>query len=140
VRANATKTASTRIVEIVTRFKDDDYALAYVQKSFLSETGHLKVFELKCPSGPDFSGRWDEKPSALDIDVLGVDRAARTSFKNSRDGSSGHHTIQVTADAWKFAVNIIYRGRRIFEGTVHIALDQERAFKSGLKMGGSFTC
>jgi len=135
------KVASVRKWSSETIFIADGYSLTFPDKSFIGATGHLVVFELRSASAelPHFEGRWDQKESALDIDVRGVSKAEQRRFKNSECKSSGHHTVRDTKNGWMYALDVAYRGEKVFVGTVGVALDHEASFKASVTFSATFT-
>ena len=117
------KAVESRQIAITRSFIDADYSLEYEPTATISDTGLLVPFELKPLSGsPGFRGRWDEKASTLDIDILGVSSLEVVRFKHSEHGSQGHHAKAVPEDSRNYPVNISYRGRKIFTGEVQLGL------------------
>jgi hypothetical protein len=116
----------------------DDYKLDFPEKSFLTDTGLLVVFELKSSDGPNFQARWDDADYALDFDVLGVPKAQQRRFKHSEDGSSGHHSVLLPLDGERiYHANIVYKGKPIYEGMVSINLDYSATARCDIRLGGS---
>jgi hypothetical protein len=135
---NIGRVASVRRRDVETISIDNDYTLTFPDKSFLTETGHLIIFELKRESnGPDFQARWDDKRSAIDIDVVGVSKAQQRRFQKSEEGLDGHHSTDVSKDERKYHINIVYGAKKIFEGMVSINLDFELTARCDIRIGGS---
>lgn len=88
----------------------------------LSDTGRLRILEFVRRDGqpPSFSARWDIKDDALDIDIHGVAPPVHTSFKEGKDGYSGHWTEKATttnAGPRAFAIKIETPDGLVFAGT-----------------------
>jgi hypothetical protein len=133
------KVASVRKRDVKTIFIDD-YELMFPEKSFLTETGHLVVFELKRPDGPEFQARWDDRAYSIDFDVVGVgvSEDQKLRFKHSEHGCSGHHSILVPeAGGRTYHVKIVYKGNKVYEGMVSINLDYSGTAKGHFRLGGS---
>ncbi len=104
----------------------DGYTFTFPDTVFLSGTGHLVIFDIQTPGGPNFRGRWDDKAFALDIDVEDVSKIQKLRFRRSEEGSGGHHAeIVLTDGERKYHANIVFKGKRIFEGTICINFDYE---------------
>lgn len=60
----------------------------------ISRTGWLKVFDIvpKVAGLPVFSGRWQQNPPAVDIDICNVSDEQARDFKREVGGYRGHHT------------------------------------------------
>jgi hypothetical protein len=64
-------------------YLDGDYSLRWRSKQTVGETGGWELFTIKHVAGyPMFKGRWDEKDTAVDVDLLETSSANRS--KNSK--------------------------------------------------------
>ena len=58
-------------------------------------TGYLEILKIMPESGdgPYFTGRWDQKPEELDLDIHNApSKKAISDFNNEKAGYKGHHT------------------------------------------------
>jgi len=118
----------------------DGYTFTFPDMVFLSDTGHLVIFDVQTPGGPNFQGRWDDKAFALDIDVEGVSKLQKPRFRRSEEGSSGHHAEIVPTDGErKYHVNICFKGTKIFEGLICVNFDYESTATCGIGFGFSIS-
>ena len=83
------------------------------------KSAHIRVFSLisNAPGLPLFRGRWDDRASAVDVDLEGS-WYQRLAFKRRRPGYRGHHTRQIAASPRRYAIGIHIPGVHIFEGEI----------------------
>lgn len=113
-----------RNITVATEFKHPDYVLKHSSSASLSQTGDWSVFCLEHPDGHWFKGRWDEKQSALDIDLFRTRKASKPYKK-----FQGHHTGQnPDPDIREFLVDLKLRGVGVFIGSVRFNLGRRIAF------------
>ncbi len=141
VQAEKSRIDATRVVSIEPGFKKDPaYEISYGPRTPQTGTGFKKVFELTCPGQPTFIARWEQdvadfdKEGRLDIDIRGVSNAARTRFKNSERGSSGHQTTSLGSG--RYRLDIVYKGQNIFSGVVHVGVDYEGEARGTIQFSG----
>jgi len=106
-------------VKVEKEFLHAEYSMK-TDKSEMTETGHLVVFELKTDNKalPYFVGRWDQKEELLDIDILGIDKKAVSNFRAEKNGYSGHHPELILESPRLFQIEINIPECKIMKGNM----------------------
>jgi hypothetical protein len=104
-------------IKIPCRYRAPQYSLRYEAETSMSPTGEWTIFRLEHPDGHWYRGRWDERKSALDIDLFPTGTAGKPE-KNF----PGHHTCQPNPNARTFDVEVHRDNVRIFSALVTFTL------------------
>ena len=102
-------------IVVTTKHIDPRYELVGNDTSISTDTGELRLFRIQPqPSTsalPSFSGRWDHKTNAVDIDR----------FRDGRMDKNfqGHHTQPGQPGVYDIDINVLPEGN-IFTGTIEL--------------------
>jgi len=105
-----------------------NYTLDLYSNIRITPTGHLPIARLK-PNNkklPLFTLRWDQKDKTVDVDVDNVNNTIRKTFKNEKNGCSGHHSREGKIGKHSvFRFDIAYFSKRIFKGKLKVPVTRE---------------
>ena len=106
-------------ISMTTTHIDPRYSLQSCPDVNATKSAHVLLFSLmpNAPGLPLFRGRWDDRASAVDVDLEGS-RYQHLAFKRGWPGYRGHHTIQIAASPRRYAIGLNIRGVHIFEGEI----------------------
>jgi hypothetical protein len=103
---------------------DEDYTIQVPKESKTTDQGWLVVGKLqpKIALLPQFLFRWDEKDQRLDVDIEEVSDTTEKSFKQGKNGYSGHHARKSEKDGRFFDIDIWIPGKHVFKGCISFNL------------------
>jgi autotransporter translocation and assembly factor TamB len=109
------------------------YEISVPGQATFGPTGEWTIFEIRHKSGSHtFRGRWDEKGSEIDVDLLGLGNDEAVAFKRSKHRSSGHHTTRQDSEEWKFKLSIVYKGIQVLDGVLTFELLRKVGMTAGM--------
>ncbi len=108
-------------ISLTTTHIDTRYLLQSSRNVDTTASAHIVLFSLipNAPGMPLFRGRWDDRASAVDVDLVGSLRQ-RLAFKRGLFGYSGHHTTQIATSPRRCSISIYIPGTRIFQGEIEL--------------------
>ena len=96
---------------------DPRYSLQSCPDVDATKSAYIPLFSLSSnvPGLPLFRGRWDDRASAVDVD-LKRSWYQHFAFKRGWPGYRGHRTRQIAGSPWRYAISLHIPGVHIFEG------------------------
>ena len=106
-------------IEITSAHLDSRYSLQYCRDVDVTKSGLIALFSLvpNANNLPTLRGRWDDREKAVDVDLEGS-LMARSAFKGSLFGYSGHHTKLITESPRRYAIDLHLPGIQVFQGEI----------------------
>src|SRR5690348_13577502 len=104
-------------------FDQASYRLEVAESMVTGSTGLLNLFTLRARSVglPDFSARWDDSASTVDVDLIGPSEE-RDAFKAGRVGYRGHHSVLLSRDPRQYKIEIATPDRLVLVGYLSLNL------------------
>jgi hypothetical protein len=122
------KARRTNAVEEVQRFHlSSDYDLELCPGSEISDTGRLDIGKVlpHDASLPWFGIRWDERATAIDVDVYQCTLKEESDFKKGKAGYHGHRTTAIDQPGRVVDLHLIWKGQPVYHGCIKCSIGRD---------------